>query len=57
MSLDELSTIKPLLKDYVEKSSMSVELQWDPKITTFSLSFDPYAPSEKEKCAHPKPIF
>ena len=37
MSLDEVSAIKPLLKDYVEKSSKSVELQWDPKITTFQL--------------------
>ncbi len=52
MSLDEVSAIKPLLKDYVEKSSKSVELQWDPKITTFQLPFDPYATSEKERCAH-----
>ena len=50
MALDELSKIKPLLKDYVEKSSKSVELQWDPKVTTYQLPFDPYA--IKERCAH-----
>ncbi len=52
MALDELSKIKPLLKDYVEKSSKSVELQWDPKVTTYQLPFDPYAIKEKERCAH-----
>ncbi len=52
MSLDEVSKIKPLLKDYVEKSAKSVELQWDPKITTFRLPFDPYSAVEQEMCAH-----
>lgn len=52
MSLDEVTAVKPLLKDYVEKSSKSVELQWDPKVTTYQLPFDPYDINEKERCAH-----
>ncbi len=51
MSLEEVSAIKPLLKDYVEKSLKSIELQWNPKITIFQLPFDPYATFEKERYA------
>lgn len=51
MSLDEAEQMKPLLKEYVEKSSANVELHWD-QIGSFRLLFDPYAPTQREKSAH-----
>ena len=50
MSLDEVEQVKPLLKEYVEKSSTTAEIHWD-KTGPTQLLFDPYAPAEKEKTA------
>ena len=52
MSSADLSQIKPLLIDYVEKSSDIVDLRWDPYITNLQLNFDPYDKSEKDRIAH-----
>lgn len=51
MSLDEVEQIKPLLKEYVERSSTIAELHWD-QIGSMRLLFDPYAPAQREKSAH-----
>jgi len=52
MSSADLSRIKPLLIDYVAKSSDIFEFQWDPHVTNLRLLFDPYVPSEKDRSAH-----
>ncbi len=46
-----MDEIRPLLKEYVEKSSAIPELHWDQSIRP-RLLFDPYAPGESSKCAH-----
>ena len=51
MSPDEVEQIKPLLKEYVEKSSTIAELHWD-QTGPMRLLFDPYAPAQREKSAH-----
>jgi hypothetical protein len=50
MSLDEVEQVKPLLKEYVEKSSTTAEIHWG-KTGTTQLLFDPCAQAEKEKTA------
>lgn len=51
MTTKEVAKIKPLLKEYVEKSSEIAELQWD-QTSSVRLLFDPYATAEREKTAH-----
>jgi hypothetical protein len=48
---DEVVKIKPLLKEYVEKSSGIPELHWD-QTGSVRLLFDPYDVPEREKTAH-----
>lgn len=48
---DEIEQIRPLLKEYVEKSSTILELHWD-QSGSKRLLFDPYSPIEREKSAH-----
>ena len=52
VSVDDLGRIKPILVDYVKKSSKSIELQWDPIIKALRLSFDPYLELNREKSSH-----
>ncbi|MGA2682018.1 MAG: DUF2400 family protein [Candidatus Bathyarchaeia archaeon] len=51
MTENEIDQLKPLLKEYVEKSSAVTELHWD-KTSSSKLLFDPYSSTEKEKTAH-----
>ena len=44
MSTETVEEMKPLLKEYVEKSSDIANLQWDERVTR-KLPFDPYAKS------------
>lgn len=51
MSLDEVAQIKPMLREYVEKSSTIAGLHWD-QTDSLRLLFNPYAPAERVKSAH-----
>jgi len=51
MSNEELQKVKLLLKDYVEKSSKSADIHWDPNLEKLSLTFNPYLSSEREHSA------
>ena len=51
MTSNEIGQIKPLLKEYVEKSLAVTELHWD-NTSSSKLLFNPYSPVEKEKIAH-----
>jgi hypothetical protein len=42
LSADAVERLKPLVKEYVEKSADVVNVQWDPQVTR-ELPFDPYA--------------
>ena len=53
ISFDELEKIKPLLREYVEQSPKSVELQWESPTEMFSpRPFHRYAGKESQKIAH-----
>lgn len=49
---NQIERTKPLLKEYVEKSSVIPELHWDQSISSKRLLFNPYAATENTKSAH-----
>jgi len=52
MSIADKNNVKPLLINYVEKSSNLVEFHWDQQMENLVLPFDPYKRSESVRVAH-----